>query len=68
MKRTAQTVIEKIFQSHLSDGRENAGTVKPGQIVWIDLDVVSARDFGGPNVVKNYRSVYGGKDCGGRED
>lgn len=47
-----QTVVEKIFQAHSSE------KVKPGNIVWIDLDVVSARDFGGPNVVKNYRAIY----------
>ena len=27
---------------------------RPGKIVWLDLDVRSARDFGGPNVVKNF--------------
>jgi 3-isopropylmalate/(R)-2-methylmalate dehydratase large subunit len=47
-----QTIIEKIFQTH--SGEE----IKPGNIVWITLDVVSARDFGGPNVVKNYRTFY----------
>ena len=50
---TQQTVIEKIFQAH---SREE---IKPGRIVWINLDIVSARDFGGPNVVKNYRKAYG---------
>ncbi len=47
-----KTVIEKIFQSHSKE------EIKPGNIVWITLDVVSARDFGGPNVVKNYRKYY----------
>jgi len=47
-----QTVIEKIFQAH---SREK---INPGQIVWINLDIVSARDFGGPNVVKNFRKAY----------
>jgi 3-isopropylmalate/(R)-2-methylmalate dehydratase large subunit len=46
-------IIEKIFQTH---SREQ---IQPGRIVWIDLDVVSASDFGGPNVVKNYRKAYG---------
>ncbi|MGD2086769.1 MAG: aconitase/3-isopropylmalate dehydratase large subunit family protein [Candidatus Aminicenantes bacterium] len=50
---TQQTVIEKIFQTHSQE------KIKPGEIVWINLDVVSARDFGGPNVVKNYRKAYG---------
>lgn len=47
-----KTVIEKIFQTHSKE------EIKPGNIVWITLDVVSARDFGGPNVVKNYRTFY----------
>ena len=51
----ARTIIEKIIQSHSPDA------VAPGQIVWMDLDVRSARDFGGPNVVKNYEREYGGE-------
>jgi len=49
-----KTVIEKIIQSHTAD------EVAPGKIVWMDLDIRSARDFGGPNVVKNYEREYGG--------
>lgn len=48
-----QTVIEKIIQAR------SAQAVAPGRIVWLDLDVRSARDFGGPNVVQNYRREYG---------
>lgn len=48
-----KTIIEKIIASH---SREE---VEPGRIVWMDLDVRSARDFGGPNVVRNYERVYG---------
>lgn len=48
-----KTVVEKIFQSH---SREE---IAPAHIVWIDIDVVTARDFAGPNVVKNYRKYYG---------
>ena len=47
------TVIEKIIQAH---SRDEAAA---GRIVWMDLDVRSARDFGGPNVVKNYEREYG---------
>jgi len=47
------TVIEKIIQSHTQE------EVTPGKIVWMDLDVRSARDFGGPNVVKNFQREYG---------
>jgi 3-isopropylmalate/(R)-2-methylmalate dehydratase large subunit len=47
-----KTVIEKIIQRHSSE------EVEAGTIVWMDLDVRSARDFGGPNVVKNFRREY----------
>jgi 3-isopropylmalate/(R)-2-methylmalate dehydratase large subunit len=47
-----KTIIEKIIQGHTGDD------VAPGRIVWIDLEVRSARDFGGPNVVKNYEREY----------
>jgi len=49
-----KTIIEKIIQAHTGDD------VAPGRIVWLDLDVRSARDFGGPNVVKNYEREYAG--------
>ena len=48
-----KTIIEKIFQAHTRDD------AAPGKIAWLGLDVRSARDFGGPNVVKNYRREYG---------
>jgi len=41
-------IIEKIIASH--SGKE---TVKPGDIVDIEIDARVARDFGGPNVIKN---------------
>jgi 3-isopropylmalate/(R)-2-methylmalate dehydratase large subunit len=50
-----QTIIEKIFQAHSSGD----APVAPGSIIWLDLDIRSARDFGGANVVKNYRTHYG---------
>lgn len=49
----AHTVIEKIIQAHSPE------EVAAGRIVWMDLDVRSARDFGGPNVVKNFEREYG---------
>lgn len=49
----AKTVIEKIIQAHTRDD------AAAGRIVWMDLDVRSARDFGGPNVVKHYEREYG---------
>nr|MBC8204878.1 homoaconitate hydratase family protein [FCB group bacterium] len=48
------TTIEKILQSH---GAENP---LPGDIVWVEIDFRSARDFGGANVVKNLLNNYQG--------
>ncbi len=42
------TIIEKIIASH-----SRYETVKPGDIADIEIDARVARDFGGPNVVKN---------------
>ncbi len=47
-----RTIIGKIIQAHTQD------EAAPGRIVWMDLDIRSARDFGGPNVVKNYEREY----------
>ncbi|MFO7864748.1 MAG: aconitase/3-isopropylmalate dehydratase large subunit family protein [Salinivirgaceae bacterium] len=44
------TIIEKILANH-----SNRDVVKPEDIVDIEIDVRAARDFGGPNVVKNIR-------------
>ena len=43
-----QTLIEKIIANH-----SKHDSVKPGDIVDILIDARAARDFGGPNVVKN---------------
>jgi 3-isopropylmalate/(R)-2-methylmalate dehydratase large subunit len=50
-----QTIIEKIFEAHSS----SETSVEPGSIIWLDLDVRTARDFAGANVVQNYRTHYG---------
>jgi homoaconitate hydratase family protein/3-isopropylmalate dehydratase small subunit len=42
------TLIEKIIANH-----SKHSTVKPGDIVDVEMDVRAARDFGGANVVKN---------------
>ncbi|MHA2330191.1 MAG: 3-isopropylmalate dehydratase large subunit [Candidatus Hodarchaeales archaeon] len=47
-----KAIIEKIIADHTTD------EVAPGKIVWMDLDVRSARDFGGANVVKNLNKYY----------
>jgi homoaconitate hydratase family protein/3-isopropylmalate dehydratase small subunit len=41
-------IIEKILANH-----GQAGTIKPGDILDVEIDVRVARDFGGANVVKN---------------
>ncbi len=46
------TGIEKILSYHSKE------KVKPGNIYWIDLDYRTARDFGGANVVKNFKENY----------
>ncbi len=48
-----KTIIEKIFENHTED------EVKPGNIIWLDIDTRTARDFGGPNVVKKLYEYYG---------
>ena len=52
-----RTIIEKIIATHAEPGAD----VRPGSVVWLDLDVRSARDFGGANVVKNFNEHYEGE-------
>ncbi len=47
------TIVEKIFEKHTRE------KVEPGKIVWLELDVITAREFGGPNVVKNILDEFG---------
>lgn len=42
------TIIEKLIARH--SGQDD---VKPGEVVWMEVDYRSARDFGGPNVVEH---------------
>ncbi len=51
-----KTLIEKIIQAHADKSSQAIGA---GDIVWMNLDARTARDFGGANVVKNYRAHYG---------
>lgn len=48
-----KTVIEKIFS------RGAGNEVTPGEYVWVDLDLVAMRDFGGPNVIGEYEAAFG---------
>ncbi|UCG04500.1 MAG: 3-isopropylmalate dehydratase large subunit [Candidatus Heimdallarchaeota archaeon] len=47
-----KTIIEKIIANHTTED------VAPGNIVWMEIDVRTARDFGGANVVKNLEKYY----------
>ncbi|MDP8242291.1 MAG: aconitase/3-isopropylmalate dehydratase large subunit family protein [Candidatus Celaenobacter antarcticus] len=47
-----KTIAEKIIQLHSDE------EVSAGKIVWMKLDIRTARDFGGPNVVKNLEKHY----------
>ena len=48
-----QTIVEKLVSAKL--GR----SVSAGEVVWLPQDVVTARDFGGANVVRNFADAYG---------
>lgn len=48
------TIIEKIFSSHTED------KVEVGETIWLKIDVRTARDFGGAQVVKNLEENYEG--------
>ena len=50
-----KTIVAKIFQAHTDVG----SGVDPGDIIWLDLDVRTARDFAGANVVANFLKHYG---------
>ena len=52
---TGKSIIEKIIGMHSLDD------VVPGKVVWLDLDIRSARDFAGANVVGNFRNYYPGE-------
>jgi len=47
-----KTIIEKIISNHTKQ------KVSRGEIVWMDIDVRTARDFGGANVVKHIENDF----------
>ena len=53
-----RTVIEKIMGNHSTE------EIAPGKIIWMDLDVRSARDFGGANVVGHLEKWYSDNPIG----
>ena len=52
---TNYTLIENIIRSR-SDVDDNE--IYPGNIVWVNLDLVTARDYAGPQVVDLFESNY----------
>jgi 3-isopropylmalate/(R)-2-methylmalate dehydratase large subunit len=50
------TVLEKIFARHSSDD----AAPEPGDVIWLDVDLRTARDFGGASVVKHLKRNYDG--------
>ncbi|MBN1487719.1 MAG: 3-isopropylmalate dehydratase large subunit [Anaerolineae bacterium] len=60
---TGKTIIQKIFEAHNQDQT----AVEPGNIIWLGLDMRTARDFAGANVVKNYRTHYGDSPVADRD-
>lgn len=49
-----KNIVEKIFATHADDKSK----VAPGNTIWLNIDVRSARDFGGANVVKHLEREY----------
>jgi len=51
------TLIEKIIRNHtnVSDNE-----IYPGNIVWVNLDLVTARDYAGPQVIDLFQQHYSG--------
>ena len=54
---TGFTLVEKIIKSHSDVSEEE---IYPGNIVWIDLDLVTARDYAGPQVIDLFQKNYPG--------
>ncbi|WP_287582116.1 aconitase/3-isopropylmalate dehydratase large subunit family protein [Candidatus Borrarchaeum sp.] len=49
---SGKTMIEKIINNHSKE------EIKPGNIVWMDIDIRTARDFAGANVVDHLEKHY----------
>jgi 3-isopropylmalate/(R)-2-methylmalate dehydratase large subunit len=52
---TDGSMIEQIIRAHSAD------SVRPDSIVWMDIDLKTARDFGGASVVDHLEKHYPGK-------
>ncbi|MHA1990290.1 MAG: aconitase family protein [Candidatus Hodarchaeales archaeon] len=49
------TLIEKIIHSHSDLSEEE---IYPGNVVWVNLDMVTARDYAGPQVIHLFEKNY----------
>jgi 3-isopropylmalate/(R)-2-methylmalate dehydratase large subunit len=49
------TIIEKIIKNHSDLPNEE---IYPGNVVWINLDMVTARDYAGPQVIHLFEKNY----------
>jgi len=47
-----RSIIEQILAKHSNE------TPKAGEIIWVEIDLRTARDFGGPNVVENLEEYF----------
>lgn len=50
----AKTIIEKILSRKLKTDK-----ISVGERVWLPVDLVAMRDFGGPNVILEYKENFG---------
>ncbi len=50
------TIVEKILS------RASGEDVTPDDRIWADVDLVTMRDFGGPNVVLDYQDAFGDRE------
>ena len=56
---TGFTLVEKIIKTHSNVPDEE---IYPGNIVWIDLDLVTTRDYAGPQVIDLFQKNYPGSE------
>ena len=53
-----KTIIEKILVNHRRGDFHTEDKIETGQNIWLGIDVRTARDFGGPNVIKHLLREY----------
>lgn len=53
------TLVEKIIRKHTESSDKE---IYPGNIVWVNLDLVTARDYAGPQVIDLFEKHYPGSE------